>query len=132
MTTHLSAEVVETFLVHILTPIYRITEDDSIRDSRMGAFIATLGYLLPTNTPGTDELKLTAIELQDMVRSKVGGTKFAEVYNNIRQSVLGLQRERKTARTLRHTTNPEVAAKRKIQRNVSKKESRKRKSAVFS
>lgn len=39
MTTSLSAEVVEIFLVHILTPVYRITEDDSIRDSRMGAFI---------------------------------------------------------------------------------------------
>jgi U3 small nucleolar RNA-associated protein 20 len=80
---------------------------------------------------GADELKLTAIELQDMVRSKVGGIKFAEVYNNIRQDVLSVQRERRTARTLQHTTNPEGAAKRKIQRNVSKKESRKRKDAVF-
>lgn len=76
-------------------------------------------------------MKLTAIELQDMVRSKVGGTKFAEVYNSIRQGVLGVQRERKIARTLQHTTNPEVAAKRKIQRNVSKKGSRKRKDAMF-
>ena len=66
-----------------------------------------------------------------MVRSKVGGTKFAEVYNSIRQGVLGVQRERKIARTLQHTTNPEVAAKRKIQRNVSKKGSRKRKDAMF-
>ena len=78
-----------------------------------------------------DELKLTAIELQDMVRSKVGGNKFAEVYNRIRQGVLGVQRERKIARALQHTTNPEAAARRKIHRNVSKKESRKRKDAVF-
>ena len=76
-------------------------------------------------------MKLTAIELQDMVRSKVGGSKFAEVYNGIRQGVLGVQRERKIGRTLQHTTNPGAAAKRKIQRNVSKKESRKRKDAVF-
>ena len=66
-----------------------------------------------------------------MVRSKVGGGKFAEVYNTIRQSALSLQRERKIARTLQHTTNPEAAAKRKIQRNAAKKESRKRKDAVF-
>jgi len=46
MTAHLSAEVVETFLVHILTPVYRITEDDSVRDSRMGAFTTALWYLL--------------------------------------------------------------------------------------
>jgi U3 small nucleolar RNA-associated protein 20 len=76
-------------------------------------------------------LKLTAIELQDIVRSKVGGIKFAEAYNGIRQGVLGVQRERKIARTLQHTTNPEVAAGRKIQRNAAKKESRKRKDAVF-
>ena len=80
---------------------------------------------------GVDELKLTAIELQDMVRSKVGGTKFAEVYNSIRQGVLGVQRERKIARTIQHTTNPEAAARRKIQRNTAKKESRKRKDVVF-
>ena len=76
-------------------------------------------------------MKLTAIELQDMVRSKVGGSKFAEVYNSIRQGVLSVQRERKVARALQHSTNPETAAKRKIQRNVSKKGSRKRKDAVF-
>ena len=66
-----------------------------------------------------------------MVRSKVGGSKFAEVYNGIRQGVLGVQRERKIARTLQQTTDPKAAARRKIQRNVSKKESRKRKDVVF-
>lgn len=66
-----------------------------------------------------------------MIRLKVGGSKFAEVYNSIRQSVLSVQRERKIARTLLHTTNPGAAAKRKIQRNVTKKESRKRKDAGF-
>jgi U3 small nucleolar RNA-associated protein 20 len=49
MTTHLSAEVVGTFLIHILTPVYRITEDDSVRDSRMGAFITALRDPLPTD-----------------------------------------------------------------------------------
>ena len=76
-------------------------------------------------------MKLTAIELQDMIRSKVGGSKFAEVYNSIRQGVLGVQRERKIARALQHSTNPGAAAKRRIQRNVSKKGSRKRKDSVF-
>ena len=27
---------VEQYLVHILTPVYRIVEDDSIKDSQMG------------------------------------------------------------------------------------------------
>jgi len=100
-------------LMHILSPIYRITEDDTIQDQRM------------------DELKATAVELQDLVQLKVGTTKFAVTYNKIRQTVLGVQRERRTARAVKSATNPEAAARRKQQRSVSKKESRKRKGAMF-
>ncbi|KJA28736.1 hypothetical protein HYPSUDRAFT_617773 [Hypholoma sublateritium FD-334 SS-4] len=113
MSSHMDAERLEKFLVHILTPVYRLTEDDTIRDPQM------------------DELKTTAIELQDLVQSKVGTTKFAHIYNQIRQSVLGLRRERKVARVLQASTNPEAAARRKIQRNVIKKDSRKRKDRGF-
>ena len=77
------------------------------------------------------ELKTTATELQDLVQSKVGVTKFTNVYNQIRQSVMGLRRERKVARVMQVTTNPEAAAKRKMQRNVIKKDSRKRKDRGF-
>lgn len=49
MTTYLSAEVVENLLVYILTPVYRITEDDSVRDPRMGAFIIALRTPLPAD-----------------------------------------------------------------------------------
>ncbi|KAF8901183.1 armadillo-type protein, partial [Gymnopilus junonius] len=113
MASHMEAERLEQFLVHILTPVYRLTEEDTIRDSQM------------------EELKTTAIELQDLVQSKVGTTKFANVYNQIRQSVLGVRRERKVARALQVSTNPEAAAKRKMQRNVVKKDSRKRKERSF-
>jgi len=113
MCTHLDSHILETFLVHILSPMYRIIEDDTIRDARM------------------DDLKSTAVELQDLVQAKVGTTKFANEYNNIRQGVLTVRRERRATRTLQVTTNPEAAAKRKIQRNVSKKESRKRKDVLF-
>ncbi|KDR69878.1 hypothetical protein GALMADRAFT_255731 [Galerina marginata CBS 339.88] len=113
MTSHMEASRLEQFLVHILTPVYRLTEDDTIRDSQI------------------EELKTTAVELQDLVQAKVGTTKFANVYNQIRQSVLGVRRERKVARVLLASTNPEAAAKRKIQRNASKKDSRKRKERGF-
>lgn len=79
----------------------------------------------------TEELKTTATELQDLVQAKVGTTKFATVYNQIRQSVLGVRRERKNTRVLQATTNPEASAKRKMQRNVIKKDSRKRKERGF-
>jgi U3 small nucleolar RNA-associated protein 20 len=97
-----------------------------------------------------DELKATAVELQDLVQRKVGTTEFAVTYNKIRQTVLGVQRERRTARVtkacfcfrvqlvagylmviLQFATNPEAAARRKQHRSVAKKESRKRKSSMF-
>ncbi|KAF7330551.1 DRIM domain-containing protein [Mycena venus] len=113
MAAHMDAGRLEKFLVHILTPAYRLAEDDTIRDSQM------------------DELKTVCIELQDLVQSKVGTTKFSATYNQIRQSVLGVQRERKAAKVLQVTVNPEAAARRKLQRNSLKKESKKRKSNVF-
>ena len=65
------------------------------------------------------------------MQAKVGTTKFSLIYNQIRQSALGIRRKRKVARALLETTNPTAAAKRKIQRNVIKKDSRKRKDPGF-
>ncbi|KAJ7158771.1 armadillo-type protein [Mycena filopes] len=113
MAAHMESDRLEKFLVHILTPAYRIAEDDTIRDTQM------------------DELKTVCIELQDLIQSKVGTTKFSTVYNQIRQGVLGVQRERKATKALQVTVNPEAAARRKMQRNSIKKESKKRKSSTF-
>ncbi|KAI9441558.1 armadillo-type protein [Lactarius indigo] len=113
MANYMEARQLEGFLMHILSPIYRITEDDTIRDQWMV------------------ELKATAVELQELVQQKVGTTKFAVTYNKIRQTVLGVQRERRTARAVKSATNPEAAARRKQQRSATKKESRKRKGAMF-
>ncbi|KAJ7773253.1 armadillo-type protein, partial [Mycena metata] len=113
MAAHMEADRLEKFLVHVLTPTYRIAEDDTIRDTQM------------------EELKTVCIELQDLIQSKVGTTKFSTAYNQIRQGVLGVQRERKTTRALQVTVNPEAAARRKMQRNSIKKESKKRKSSTF-
>lgn len=39
MVSHLSKDDVTLFLTHILTPVYRIIEDDTIRDPQMGTFM---------------------------------------------------------------------------------------------
>lgn len=39
MASHMDTDRLESFLVHILTPVYRITEDDTIRDAQMGKCI---------------------------------------------------------------------------------------------
>ncbi|KAJ3744880.1 armadillo-type protein [Lentinula detonsa] len=113
MASFLDAGALERFLVHILSPVYRIIEDDTIRDIKM------------------TELKDTAVELRDLVQSKVGTTKFSTVYNQIRQNIVALQRERKEARVLQIATNPQAAASRKAHKNTVKKESRKRKNQTF-
>ncbi|TFK68467.1 hypothetical protein BDN72DRAFT_821164 [Pluteus cervinus] len=113
MASHMEASRLERYLVHILKPVYRITEDDTVRDEQMA------------------ELKTLAIELQELVQKKVGTTKFATVYNQIRQAVLATQRDRKTARQIQVVSNPEAAARRKMHRNSIKKESRKRKDRGF-
>ena len=93
MASHMDAAGLEQFLAHVLTPVYRLTEDDMIRDSQMGMFFFTLPTKWLSLTKFTKELEATAIELQDLVQSKVGTTKFANVYNQIQQSVLGLRKE---------------------------------------
>ncbi|EDR15411.1 uncharacterized protein LACBIDRAFT_301714 [Laccaria bicolor S238N-H82] len=105
--------VATTFLVHILIPVYRITEDGTVRDPQM------------------TEFKTTVTELQDLLQSKAGVAKFVNLYNQIRQRIFGLRRERKVARVMQVATNPGAAEKRKMQRNVIKKDSRKRKDRGF-
>ncbi|KAF9258369.1 hypothetical protein L218DRAFT_1080452 [Marasmius fiardii PR-910] len=114
MTSYLESDLLERFLVHILSPIYRITEDDTIHDPKMS------------------ELKDVSVELRDLVQSKVGATKFTGVYNQIRQGVLSVRKERKEAKILQMATNPQAAASRKAHRNTVKKDSRKRKNQMFS
>ncbi|KAK1236291.1 U3 snoRNP protein [Marasmius sp. AFHP31] len=114
MASYLESGVLERFLVHILSPVYRITEDDTIHDPKMA------------------ELKDIAVELRDLVQSKVGANKFANVYNQIRQGALSVRQGRKEAKILQMATNPQAAAARKAHRNSVKKDSRKRKNQSFS
>ena len=149
MTSYMEATQLERFLPHILTPVYRITEEDTIRDSGMGRLRWGFVLLVHRGLTGIlEELKTTAIELQDLVQAKVGTTAFANAYNRIRQGAVSVQQARRVARVtkvchsflgggarilmcVQATTDPEAAAKRKVARNAMKKESRKRKNRAF-
>lgn len=93
----MEATQLERFLPHILTPVYRITEEDTIRDSGMG-MLRVPHSIDRALTCVSDELKTTAIELQDLVQAKVGTTAFAQAYNRIRQGAVRVQQERRVAR----------------------------------
>jgi len=98
MASYIDPQRLEPFLVHILTPVHRITEDDTIRDPQMGGFHLSALLTHLTGYVISDELKILAIEVQDLIQSKVGTTKFSAAYSHIRQTVIGIQRERKAAR----------------------------------
>ncbi|KAH7909651.1 armadillo-type protein [Hygrophoropsis aurantiaca] len=113
MASHMSPARLRPFLPHILAPLYRVAEDDTIRDA------------------GMDGLKTLTAELTDLLQTRLGTTAFAGAYNRVRQGVLRVRQERRSGRVVLATTNPAAAAKRKMARNAGKKESRKRKERGF-
>lgn len=127
MASVMEPSTLELFLVHILNPVYRITEDDTIHDDQMRTPYLPSHIVIVLLKSSSAELKTTAVELRELIQKQVGTTKFSAVYNQIRQNVLTTQRERKNARQIQAVSNPEAAARRKMQRNLGKKESRKRK-----
>ncbi|CAE6436707.1 unnamed protein product [Rhizoctonia solani] len=113
MASHLPAPTLETFLPHILAPVYRIAEEDTIKDTEL------------------ENLKTLTHELQTLLQQRTGTTAFANAYSRIRQGVVRVRRERKIQRATQAATHPEAAARRRLQRNISKKEGKKRKDRSF-
>ncbi|KAJ1305976.1 hypothetical protein OPQ81_010691 [Rhizoctonia solani] len=113
MASHLPAPTLEAFLPHILAPVYRIAEEDAIKDTEL------------------DDLKTLVHELQALLQQRTGTTAFANAYSRIRQGVVRVRRERKIQRATQAATHPEAAARRKLQRNMAKKEGKKRKDRAF-
>ena len=50
MASHMDAARLEDFLVHILTPVYRLLEDETIRDSQMSQLKSSVFTLSGDNT----------------------------------------------------------------------------------
>ncbi|KAF8608156.1 hypothetical protein BDV93DRAFT_486731 [Ceratobasidium sp. AG-I] len=113
MASHLPAPTLERFLPHILAPVYRIAEEDTIKNSQL------------------ESLKTLTHELQSLLQQRVGTTSFATAYSRIRQGVLRVRRERKIQRATQAATRPDAAAARRLHRNITKKEGRKRKDRSF-
>lgn len=109
MTSQLEAPVVARFLVHILSPIQRITDDEQ----------------------APENLKNLAQEVQDMVQEHVGPVAFTRVYAHVRQTLVEKRRARRQTQLLEKMANPEQAAQRRTMRNAKKHMSRKRKNQAF-
>ncbi|CAD6980836.1 unnamed protein product [Tilletia controversa] len=109
MASSLDVEVVKAFLPHMLTPIFYITDDTTLRGNEI------------------EELKGLATEVQTMIQEKVGANTFSQAYSRIRQRALTKRRERKTAKLMTTISRPAAAAQRKSKVNARKHDSRKRK-----
>lgn len=93
MVSYMDADALGRYLVHILTPVYQLLNDDTVRDTDMGTSLDLHNCLLLKTR--LDDIKAAAQELQDMIQTKVGTTTFTTVYSQIRQGNLAVRRERK-------------------------------------
>ncbi|WFD00171.1 U3 snoRNP protein [Malassezia yamatoensis] len=109
ISTQIPPEILEQFLVHILSPIQRITDDESVEETH----------------------RTLASEVQELIQSRVSATSFTRIYAHVRQAILANRRERRNQRLMQNIMDPERAAKRRHTRNVHKHESRKRKNDAF-
>jgi hypothetical protein len=138
----------ERFLVHILSPVYRVIEDDTIHDPRMGT---SLNHL---NLPVVDAdfFRRTQDSRRRAAGASAGQGWHRQVCGYIQphppararrtpRAQDGACRKGTCAQAVRRaelltclvqmTTHPAAAIKRKQERNVNKKDSRKRKNAAF-
>ncbi|KAK9722628.1 U3 snoRNP protein [Basidiobolus ranarum] len=113
MASFIKPEELQPYLIPIVSPIYRTVNDETSKGKE------------------AEDLRALGQEVLDFVRKQVGTTVYHETYNQIRQRVVDIRRERKAKRSFQAITDPEAHAKRKIQKNEMKKNSRKNKTSQF-
>jgi len=113
MATFLSPKDTLVYLPVMLPPLLRVIND------------------VVTKTKEFGRMKTLAQEVLDLLQQRVGSTPFFEAYNAARIQQDHVRDERKKKKALDAVMNPEKTAQRKIQRNLQKKESRKRKVDMY-
>ncbi|GAA5897320.1 hypothetical protein JCM6882_001857 [Rhodosporidiobolus microsporus] len=109
----LDAFALQRFVMQMAIPIFRISEDPNAQDPQM------------------DELQTLAREVQELLQTKIGVTKYSAIHNQIRQKAAERRNERKQAQALQVLNDPAVDAQRREKRAALKKAQKKRKNAAF-
>jgi U3 small nucleolar RNA-associated protein 20 len=107
-----SQATVERFLPHMLSPLYRATTDGQAEES----------------AHGNDAVEL-AKEIMGLIEEKAGATSFVQALSEIQKQAAQKRAGRKKARAIEAITDPEAAAKKKLAKNLMKRETAKRKKA---
>ncbi|KAF9948490.1 U3 snoRNP protein [Mortierella alpina] len=111
--THIHTQELKPYLIPIVSPIYRIVNDETAKGTEM------------------EELKKLGSEVLDLVQKRAGTTDYFIAYNKIRQHVLEVRRERKQKRVMQAMNDPEGRARRRIQKNEMKSRKRQLKTREF-
>jgi len=75
----------------------------------------------------TEELKATAQDVLDLLQTNAGTESYLKVYNKVHLTAMGKRNARHEAKATLAVAEPARAAKRKVQRNEAKRDSKKRK-----
>ncbi|XP_033113828.1 small subunit processome component 20 homolog isoform X2 [Anneissia japonica] len=107
VSVHLGKEHIGPFLPQIMKPMMREVSDKmSHSDS---------------------ELRILCQEVLEMLKTMVGIESFTKVYASVQKDLNAIREGRKKKRALEAVANPETAAKRRMKKQLNKKESKKRK-----
>lgn len=112
----------------ILSPVYRTSIDETIHGPASGMLVYNLlFYYHDYSFIFVDNLKILCTELMQMIETKLGTLEYFKIRNQVEQAVAMVRNERRQHRRMQAIQNPEAKAKRKLSRNVMKKNARKRK-----
>ncbi|EKU22502.1 hypothetical protein NGA_0480900 [Nannochloropsis gaditana CCMP526] len=114
VTTLEGQAVVERFLPHMLSPLYRATSDGQAEAS----------------AHGNDAVEL-AKEVTALIEEKAGATAFLKAFSDVQKQATQKRASRKQARAVEAITDPGAAAQRKLAKNVMKRETIKRKKGKY-
>ncbi|KAK5808754.1 armadillo-type protein [Linnemannia elongata] len=113
ITTHIHQDELKPYLIPIISPIYRIVNDETAKGTEI------------------EELKKLGSEVLDLVQKRAGTTDYFVAYNKIRQHVLEVRRERKQKRVMQAMNDPQARARRRLQKNEMKSRKRQLKTKEF-
>ncbi|KAK4685447.1 U3 small nucleolar RNA-associated protein 20, partial [Tremellales sp. Uapishka_1] len=115
---HLNETQAKHFLLHILSPIYRILDDG--------------GDLTSADTDGQiDEMRQLATEVRDHVQARVGISDFSATWEVLRKKTTAKRAGRREVRNRLAVADPQAFAQMKEKRGHMKKDSKKRKIKAF-
>lgn len=142
---HLQQKQAARYLVHVLSPIYRILDEGGDLTAESGPQIGEQVACLSPCALTSDDLKQLATEVRDLVQTKVGTSVFSRTWESMRQRVAGKREERRDARNrlvslrlesnsgahIQAFTDPKAFADRRSKKVVNKKDSKKRRVKAF-